>query len=93
MGFLLGKGRDKLYKQWTEHSGLPAEAIPKKEVAKETPVKSERIERRFPEEEVAKETPVRAGGGEQRLRLLYILLLVAIVVLCVGVVILAMQGS
>lgn len=93
MGFLFGKSKDKLYKQWSEHSGLPAEAIPKKEVAKETPVKSERIERRFPEEEVAKETPVRAGGGEQRLRLLYILLLVAIVVLCVGVVILAMQGS
>ena len=93
MRFLPGKSKDKLYKQWTEHSGLPTEAIPKKEVAKETPVKSERIERRFPEEEVAKETPVRAGGGEQRLRLLYILLLIAIVVLCVGVVILAMQGS
>lgn len=90
---MLGKGKDKLYKQWAEHSGLPTEAIPKKEVAKETPVKAVRDEPHFREEEVVERRPVRAGGGEQRLRLLYILLVVAIVVLCVGVVILAMQGS
>jgi len=93
MGFLSGKSKDKLYKQWAEHNGLPTEAIPKKEVAKETPVKFERVERRPPEDEMDRGVPVKAGGGEQRLRLLYILLVVAIVVLCVGVVILAMQGS
>jgi len=93
MGFWPGKSKDKLYRQWSEHSGLPAEAIPKKEVAKETPVRVGRDERRFREEEVVKEKPARVGGSEQRLRLLYILLIVAIVVLCVGVVILAMQGS
>ena len=93
MGFLSGKSKGKLYKQWAEHSGLPAEAIPKKETAKETPVKPERVEWRPPREEVHREMPERAGGGGQRLRLLYILLVVAIVVLCVGVVFLAMHGS
>ena len=93
MGFFSGKGKDKLYKQWAEHSGLPPEAIPKKEEAKEIPVKFDRIEQHFREEEVAKKTPVRVGGGGQRIRLLYILLVAAIVVLCAGIVILAMQAS
>jgi len=93
MGFFSGKGKDKLYKQWAEHSGLPPEAIPKKDEAKETPVKLDRIERRSREEEMDRGIPVKAGGGGQRIRLLYIVLAVAIAVLCVGIVILAMQGG
>lgn len=77
MGFWPTRSKDKLYKQWSEHSGLPPEAIPKKEAA--------------PKKEVAKETPVREGGGGQRLYILYILLGVAILMLCAGVIILFMQ--
>ena len=79
MGFWSGRSKDKLYKQWSEHSGLPPEAIPKKEAV--------------PKKEVAKETPVREGGGGQRLYILYILLGVAILMLCAGVIILFMQVS
>ena len=83
MGFWSGRSKDKLYKQWSEHSGLPPEAVPKKEAA---PKKGA-----APKEEVAKETPVREGGGGQRLYILYILLGVAILMLCAGVIILLMQ--
>ena len=93
MGFFSGKSSGKLYKQWAEHSGLPPEAIPKKEEAKETPVKLDRIERRPREDEMDRGIPMRAGGGGQRIRLLYIVLAAAIVVLCVGIVILAMQSG
>ncbi len=79
MGFWPTRSKDKLYKQWSEYSGLPLEAIPKKEAA--------------PKREVAKETPVREGGGGQRLFILYILLGVAILMLCAGVIILLMQVS
>ena len=78
MGFW-PRRKDKLYKQWSEHSGLPVEAIPKKEVA--------------PKREEVEERPVRAGRGEQRLPILYILLGVAILLVIVGVVILFMQVS
>ena len=44
MGFLPAKDKDKLYKQWLEHSDLPPEAIPKKEVPKEKPMRLEREE-------------------------------------------------
>lgn len=71
MGFWPAKSRDKLYKQWSEHSGLPLEAIPKKEVVKET--------------------PARVEGSERRLRILYILVGVVILLLCVGVIILLVQ--
>jgi len=77
MGFWSGRSKDKLYKQWSEYSGLPPEAVPKKEAA--------------PKKEVAKETPVREGGGGQRLYILYILLGVAILMLCAGVIILLMK--
>ena len=100
MGFLSGKGKGKLYKQWAEHSDLPpeiipkkTEAVPKKEGAKETPVKSGRIERRHREDERDRCIPERAGVGGRRVRLLYVVLAMAIVMLCVGVVILAMQGG
>ena len=85
MGFWPTRSKDKLYKQWSEHSGLPLEAVPKKEAA---PKKGA-----APKEEVAKETPVREGGGGQRLYILYILLGVAILMLCAGVVILLTQVS
>ena len=93
MGFFSGKGKGKLYKQWAEHSGLPPEAIPKKEEAKETPAKLDRIERPHREDERDRGKPGRAGGGGQRVRLPYIVLAAAIVMLCVGIVILAMQGG
>ena len=93
MGFFSGKSSGKLYKQWAEHSDLPPEVIPKKKEAKETPVKLDRIERRPREEKRDRGIPVRAGGGGQRVRLLYIVLTAAIAVLCVGIVILAMQGG
>lgn len=74
MGFWSRKSKEKLYKQWTEYSDLPPEAIPEK--------------RATPKKEEDEEAPVRRGGGGQRLLLLYILLGVAIAILCAGIVIL-----
>ena len=85
MGFWPTRSKDKLYKQWSEYSGLPYEAIPKKEVA---PKKEA-----APRKEVAREAPVREGGGGQRLYILYALLGVAILMLCAGIIILLMQSS
>ena len=79
MGFWPRSKQDKLYKQWAEHSGLPVEAVPKKE-----PISKK---------EVTKETPVRVGGVERRRYILYILLGLAILLLCAGIIILFMQVS
>ena len=102
MGFWPKADKDKLYKQWLEHSDLPPDAVPaKKEEAKEKPIKfvgrepqprdleprPREFERRFEERGRA------FGGGEQRLRMLYIVLAVAIVMLCVGVAVLLMHVS
>jgi hypothetical protein len=83
MGLWPTKGKDKLYKQWAEHSGLPPEAIPQREEAKEAPVRAGKDEQHF-------RVPA-GGGGERRLLILYILLGAAIMILCVGVIILLMQ--
>jgi hypothetical protein len=93
MGFGLTRGKDKLYKQWSEHSGLPVEAIPGRDEAKETPVKMGEGGQR-PRE--GGKIPKEGGpilGGRKSLYILYILLGVAIVVLCVGVAILLMQAG
>jgi hypothetical protein len=76
----MGK-KEKLYKQWAEHSGLPVEAMPKDEpaVTREAPVKPARV--------------AKVGGGGQRLRLLYILLIAAVIIICVGLVVLFMQST
>ena len=79
MGFWPRSKQDKLYKQWAEHSGLPIEVAPKKET--------------IPKKEVTKETPARVGGVERRRYILYILLGLAILLLCVGIIILFMQVS
>jgi hypothetical protein len=87
----MGK-QDKLYKQWAEHSGLPPEAIPKKEpthaiprVAKEKPVRERPVRER--------PAPGEGGGSRQRLNMLYIMLIVAVIIVCVGMVILYMHAS
>lgn len=46
MGFWPARSKDKLYKQWSEHNGLPFEAIPKKEEVKEPQVRVGDSERR-----------------------------------------------
>jgi len=106
MGFWPAKDKDKLYKQWLEHSDLPPEAIPKKEVSKEKPMRVEREEqprweekaprweKQAPRWEGKMPRPGRPGGLSgisQRLLILYILLGAAIIILCVGVVILVGQ--
>ncbi len=106
MGFWPTKDKDKLYKQWLEHSDLPAEAIPKKEVPKEKPMRVEREEQPRWEEKAPRwegqkppwegkapgpGRPGGLGGISQRLLILYILLGAAIIILCVGVVILVGQ--
>lgn len=91
MGFWPSRKQDKLYKQWAEHSGLPPEAVPKKEA----PPKREAIPKKetIPQEEVTRETPARVGGVERRRYILYILLGLAILMLCAGIIILFMQVS
>jgi hypothetical protein len=106
MGFWPAKDKDKLYKQWLEHSDLPPEAIPKKETSKEKPVRMEREEwprgeegaprweKQVPRREERVPGPERPGlfgGISQRMLILYILLGAAIILLCVGVVILVGQ--
>ena len=93
MGFWPTGKKDKLYKQWSEHSGLPVEAVPKKEVAKETPARVRGDEQRLGEGEQRRgEGEQRLGAGGRRIVILYILLAAAVVLLCVGIIILLVQG-
>ena len=86
MGFIRKKGQDKLYKQWVKYDDLPPEAVPREE---ESPKVTDVPVLRGKERE---EVPV----GREKVRrdpvVLYLGLGIAVVVLCVGLVLLFSQS-
>ena len=84
-----GRKRDKkLYKQWAKYAGLPGETPPQKEAPTN---KKWSKHARLPGEAIPqKEAPTGKNG--RRLNLLYILLGVAMLVFCAGLVLLLIQS-
>ena len=72
---------ERLYKQWTEHANLPPSAIPGKET--------------YPNKGLPGETTFRNeaynGKSGRALNILYILLGVALLVLCAGVILILVK--
>ena len=51
MKFLKRRREEKLYKQWVQHNGLPSEAVPQREVIRESRVGGEGRDRLRPYKE------------------------------------------
>lgn len=51
MKFLKRRREEKLYKQWAQHSGLPPETVPRREVVEDKKLRGEKRDRLRPYKE------------------------------------------